>query len=348
MIKMPKIRTYILLLPLLIFYSCGAKRQAANVTPSAVTIGGVPGAYIERYSDLAIRQMQRSGVPASIILAQGMLESNYGRSRLAVVANNHFGIKCHSGWQGETTYHNDDRANECFRKYRSVEDSFYDHSNFLSTNPRYRDLFKLKPDDYRGWARGLRQAGYATDPDYANKLIRIIETNELWRFDRGQSASVNRSRNATPATPAPARATNNRARTTTAAVSPESSGFAVPERVSRVSENNRIRYIVVNERDTRESIERDFNLLRWELSRYNELDNNFNLHPGQILYLQPKRNRAEVGKETHTVVNGDSMYSISQQYGIKLKKLYEMNRMREGEEPKVGDRVWLRSKKPVR
>ena len=280
--------------------------------------------------------MQRSGVPASITLAQGMLESDYGRSRLAVNANNHFGIKCHNNWKGATITHNDDRRNECFRKYRSVEESFYDHSDFLTSTPRYRDLFKLKPDDYKGWARGLRQAGYATDPNYANLLIRKIEEYELWRYDRGYKGSA-----------VALSGGNTSIKTTDAGTVTGANEFVVPNRASRVKENNRIQYIIVNEGDTRESIEKDFKLLKWELSRYNELNNNFQPQSGQILYLQPKRNKAEVGKNTHNVANGDSMYLISQQYGIKLKKLYEMNRMREGEEPKAGDRIWLRGTKPL-
>ena len=335
---MPKFRLFIILLSALFtFYSCGVKKPVANVNQGATTVSGVQGTYIDKYKDLAIKEMQRSGVPASITLAQGMLESDYGRSRLAVNANNHFGIKCHSGWSGATITHDDDRRNECFRKYRNVEESFRDHSDFLASTPRYRDLFKLKSEDYKGWARGLKQAGYATDPNYANLLIRKIEEYELWRYDRGYkgsattSAAANDSRNTMPVT---VRVTN----TETATINE----FAVPDKISRVKENNRIRCIIVNERDTRESIERDFKLLKWELSKYNDLDNNFNPHPGQILYLQPKRNKADVGKNTHNVVNGDSMYSISQQYGIKLKKLYEMNRMREYEEPKAGDKISLR------
>ena len=342
---MPKSRLLIILFSaLVIFYSCGVKKPAASVAPPSVTtVGGVQGAYIENYKNLAVRGMQRSGVPASIILAQGMLESNYGRSRLAVVANNHFGIKCHSGWKGATITHDDDRRNECFRKYKNAEESFFDHSDFLASTPRYKELFKLKPDDYKGWARGLKQAGYATDPNYANKLIRIIEENELWRYDiEYKNAPVNRAQNATP-TPAPVITANNRPATTL----PAANEITVPNKASRVQENNRVRYIVVNARDTRESIENDFNLLRWELARYNELENDFTPQPGQILYLQPKRDKAAAGRETHGVTSGDSMYSISQQYGIKLKKLYEMNRMREGEEPKQGERVWLRKKKPV-
>ena len=295
--------------------------------PSTHSVSGIQGTYINKYKDLAISEMKRSGVPASITLAQGMLESDYGRSRLAVMANNHFGIKCNNGWQGETITHDDDSRGECFRKYRSVEESFHDHSNFLTSSARYRDLFKLNPEDYKGWARGLKQAGYATNPIYADLLINKIEEYELWRYDKGKTSRVSGT------------ATNSGTR--------NSNQITVPDRISRVKENNRIQYIIVNERDTRENIEKEFKLLNWELSRYNELDNNFKPQSGQILYIQPKRNKAEVGKNTHNVANGDSMYLISQQYGIKLKRLYEMNRMREGEQPKAGDRIWLRKMKPV-
>jgi LysM repeat protein len=322
-------------------FSCSTKKPLARTSQAPSSIGTVQGTYIDRYKDIAVSEMQRTGVPASIKLAQGMLESDYGRSRLAVNANNHFGIKCHNGWNGATISHHDDRRNECFRSYKNVNESFYDHSNLLTSSARYRDLFKLNPEDYKGWARGLRQAGYATDPNYPDKLIRIIEQNELWRYDRGYkgSAITLTSGNTTTVS---ARTTN-----TAPTAATNSNAVAVANKASRVKENNRIKYIVVNERDTRESIERDFNMLRRELLRYNELDNNFELQSGQILYLQPKRNKAEAGKTTHNVSNGDSMYSISQQYGVKLKRLYEMNRMREGEEPRAGDKIWLRGMRPV-
>jgi hypothetical protein len=140
--------------------------------------------YIYTYKDLAVSEMKRTGVPASITLAQGMIESDFGRSRLAREANNHFGIKCHNDWTGPTIRHNDDSRNECFRKYRKPEESFYDHSDFLKTGSRYRFLFDIDPSDYKAWARGLKQAGYATNPDYANMLIRKIEENSLWNLDR--------------------------------------------------------------------------------------------------------------------------------------------------------------------
>lgn len=139
--------------------------------------------YIDRYSALAIDEMYRSGVPASITLAQGLLESRYGLSELATKGNNHFGIKCHNNWQGGKVYHDDDKKGECFRKYDSPEESFRDHSDFLRYRDRYKFLFDLEVNDYKGWAHGLKKAGYATDPAYPAKLIKLIEDYKLYRYD---------------------------------------------------------------------------------------------------------------------------------------------------------------------
>lgn len=138
--------------------------------------------YISQYGDIAMHQMRKSKIPASIILAQGILESASGRGRLAVEANNHFGIKCH-GWKGAKIYHDDDRSQECFRKYRKAESSYEDHSEFLTGRSRYASLFKLKPSDYKAWAKGLRAAGYATDRKYPQKLISLIERYKLYTYD---------------------------------------------------------------------------------------------------------------------------------------------------------------------
>ena len=139
--------------------------------------------YISTYADLAVQEMYRSGVPASITLAQGMLESGNGRSELAQKSNNHFGIKCHNNWSGERVYHDDDAKGECFRKYSHPYQSYRDHSDFLRYRDRYKFLFDLKTTDYKGWAYGLKQAGYATDPNYATKLIKIIEDYKLYQYD---------------------------------------------------------------------------------------------------------------------------------------------------------------------
>ncbi|HUX55408.1 MAG TPA: glucosaminidase domain-containing protein [Bacteroidales bacterium] len=315
--------------------------------PIVSTSGSGEGSedYISRYKELAVSEMKRTGIPSSITLAQGMIESDFGRSRLAREANNHFGIKCHNDWKGPTIRHNDDRRNECFRKYRNPEESYYDHSDFLKSASRYSSLFYLDPSDYKGWARGLKKAGYATNPDYANMLIRKIEEYNLSYFDSNNKRSgLQPSYTITGNNPGVVQ--NSDVERSPVTIFDENT--TVPARVQRVMENNRIKYIVVKEGDTRERVEEEFQLLKWELPKYNELDSNFPLVVGQILYLQPKRVKAEPGKEYHNTVEGDTMYEISQCYGIKLKSLYEMNRMTDGSEPNAGDKIWLRSIKTVR
>ena len=301
--------------------------------------------YVNSYKDLAISEMKRTGVPASITLAQGIIESDCGHSSLAREANNHFGIKCHDDWTGPTIRHNDNSRNECFRKYRRAEESFYDHSDFLKSVSRYSFLFSYNSTDYKAWAHGLKKAGYATNPDYANMLIRTVEENNLWYFDRGYVAAI-----LPPQTNDSIKGplTNHSADSTKKTVKSQSVNMAVLALAPRVMENNRIQYIIVKDGDTREKLENEFQLLKWELSKYNELKNDFNLVPGQILYLQPKRDKSEPGKEFYTAEAGDTMYLISQKYGIKLKRLYEMNRMEDGTEPEAGRKIWLRSIKPVR
>lgn len=300
--------------------------------------------YINSYKGLAVTEMNRTGIPASITLAQGIIESDCGHSSLAREANNHFGIKCHDNWTGPTIRHTDNSRNECFRKYGKAEDSYYDHSDFLKSVPRYSFLFELNATDYKAWAHGLKKAGYATNPDYANMLIRTIEENELWHFDRGIQA-INPMPPKTGAVNVPF--TVQAADSSRKKVAASSVSMAVMARVPRVLENNRIQYIIVKDGDTREKLENEFQLLKWELSKYNELKNDFSLVPGQILYLQPKRDKAEPEKEYCNTVEGDTMYLISQRYGIKLRKLYEMNRMEEGTEPEPGKKIWLRSIRPV-
>ena len=336
-----------LILSLFIVSSCSVSRSTRTSTVSNSPSGaiGYVSNYIAYYSELAVSEMLRTGIPASITLAQGMIESDYGRSRLATEANNHFGIKCHNDWKGATIKHHDDKRNECFRKYPKPEESFYDHSDFLTSTSRYSSLFELSDNDYKSWAKGLKKAGYATNPDYANILIKKIEENELWRYDLlKKSSGKASSKSSSVAITAPI---VKEEAIIDSSLNQNSDNFVVPGRVSRIKENNRIKYIVVIEGDTREGIENDFNLLKWELPKYNELDSDFKIVPGQILYFQPKRDKAEPGKEVHIAVTGDTMYSISQKYGIKLKKLYEMNRMNDGQEPGEGDKIWLRSIKPV-
>ena len=278
--------------------------------------------YVNTFSELAMREMMRVGIPASITLAQGCLESNNGNSTLATKGNNHFGIKCHD-WEGRKMYHDDDKRNECFRSYASAYESYKDHSLFLTTKDRYASLFELNPHDYRGWAKGLKKAGYATANNYATLLIRIIEDNELFRYDllvlEGELDEYIGS-------------------------------LGVPENLAYETDrsimlNNNIEYVLTEAGDTPESLRAELRLYKNEIYRYNNLYKGMHLEPGTIIYLQPKRSKAARGNEIHVVEEGQTMYDISQIYGVKLKHLYSKNHMAEGEQPLEGSEIYLRKKK---
>ncbi len=324
-------------------YSCKASKKITSSSTSSLS----EETYINNYKDIAVSEMKRAGIPASITLAQGMIESDFGRSKLAREANNHFGIKCHSEWTGQKIYHHDDRRNECFRKYNKPEDSFHDHSEFLKSGSRYRFLFDLAATDYKGWAHGLKKAGYATNPDYANMLIRKIEERNLHIYDIDYKPEITSQNKPLPVQKTVTVQAVQDTDKTLMPVNPVNEKNMVAARVSRVMENNKLRYIVVKDGDTREELEEEFQLLRWELPRYNELSNDFKITPGQILYLQPKKEKSETGDEFYIAAGGDTMYLISQRFGIKLKSLYKMNRMEENSEPEQGSTIWLRNMKPV-
>ncbi|MCW2118725.1 glucosaminidase domain-containing protein [Flavobacterium sp. 7A] len=182
------IKKIVLVLSLVAFVSCHSSKSTSSSSRKSSSSNGmsrneVVNAYVNQFKWVAMTNMKKHGIPASIILAQGILESGAGRSELSETANNHFGIKCHSTWLGETVYHDDDKSQECFRKYRNAADSYEDHAAFLTSGSRYASLFDLRKDDYKAWAQGLRAAGYATDPRYPNKLISYIETYDLDQYD---------------------------------------------------------------------------------------------------------------------------------------------------------------------
>lgn len=274
--------------------------------------------YIDNYAELAMREMVRTGIPASIKIAQGCLESDNGNSRLAREANNHFGIKCHD-WNGRKIRHDDDEKNECFRVYKSVYDSFEDHSEFLTSKSRYAELFNLRQDDYKGWARGLKKAGYATSSKYAELLIRIIEENELYKYDqmvlRGDVKFGEEKPGSEPLAGRP------------------------------VMLNNNIEYVIAQPGDTPQSLRRELDLYPREIYRYNDIGRGYPLDSGMRIYIQPKRYRAEKGNDTHTVNEGETMWDISQHYGVKLQRLYRMNNIQEGDQPEPGTTLWLRKKR---
>jgi hypothetical protein len=277
--------------------------------------------YIADFSELAMREMHRVGIPASITLAQGCLESNNGNSSLATRGNNHFGIKCHD-WTGKKIFHDDDKRHECFRSYPSAYNSYMDHSQFLTTKSRYASLFEISPHDYRGWAKGLKAAGYATANNYATLLIRIIEENQLYQYDlmvlNGSLDGIDTS-------------------------SYLAGQGAMTKR--KVLLNNRIEYILSEPGDTPELLRVELGLYKNEIYRYNNLYKGAKLETGSIIYLQPKRKKAAPGNEIHRVEFGQTMYDISQIYGVKLKHLYRKNHLMEGEQPLEATDIYLRKKK---
>ena len=266
--------------------------------------------YIRTYSSIAIDNQNRYKIPASITLAQGLLESGAGRGRLAKEGNNHFGIKCHD-WRGKKIYHNDDRLGECFRRYKDPSESYRDHSLFLTGRERYDVLFKLRPDDYEGWAKGLQRCGYATDKQYANKLIRLIETYKLYQFD-------NTKTNILPHKGLPA--------------------WYKPQVVYR---NNNLIYIIVRKGDTPDLLHMDLDFSWRKLRKYNELPKHYTLQPGDIIYLEKKNRKAATNQRFHQVKAGESMYQIAQWYGIRIQALYKMNRKNPDYIPTEGDIISL-------
>ncbi len=282
-------------------------------------------AYIKKWSSLAVSEMRRSGVPASITLAQGMLESRYGLSELAVKANNHFGIKCHN-WKGASIRVDDDKKGECFRKYSKAEDSFKDHSDFLRYSDRYKSLFHLKTTDYKGWATGLKKAGYATDPQYPQKLIDLIERYNLTRFDKGEVVPESPD---VLETPVPVNTTTNG----------EVLKFSMTRQT--YSQNN-VPFIYSVEGETYKSIANDYNLFLSEILKYNDLKSAQELEPGTIVYLQPKKSKAAKQVDKYIAEGGETYWDVSQRFGIKLKNLLKMNGAKGNYELQRDDTVRLR------
>lgn len=299
------------------------------------------GQYVAKFKDMAVSEMRRTGIPASITLAQGILESDCGNSDLAVVANNHFGIKCHSDWTGKTMHKDDDRRDECFRSYDSAAESFRDHSDFLTSKPRYASLFELSPTDYEGWAHGLKKCGYATERTYAQRLIRIIEEEGLHQYDTEEGLqtladAATGDDTATSGTAATGQ-TRRRPRARSGAI------FEIsPMPPHEVLFNNGVRYVNVGPDDTFAGIAAEFHLMEWELYKYNDLRQGDNIGNLQFVYLRPKKNRAHPDCPTHTVREGDTMWGIAHTYGVKLRKLLRRNRMSADDSPAVGSTLRLR------
>ena len=287
--------------------------------------------YIEKYAETAVREMKATGIPASITLAQGCLESGNGNSTLATKANNHFGIKCHKNWKGKTIRHDDDEKNECFRSYRNADESFRDHSDFLRYSDRYAALFNLELTDYKGWAYGLQKAGYATAKTYAESLIRIIEENELYRYDKLDR----KAREELPPTPMEAEFST--------AFRPYPGHKLYTASLGReIRTTNGVAWIIAQDGDTYAGLAKEFNLFRSEILRFNDRSRNTALQPGEVVYVEAKKRESAKNLDKHVVEEGETMRGLAQRYAVKMKKLYQYNAMRPGTEPEPGTILNLR------
>lgn len=369
--------------------------------------------YIRKYAKLAVSEMHTYKIPASITLAQGILETGGGQSRLAEKANNHFGIKCKKEWTGETITHDDDAIGECFRKYNSVEESYRDHSKFLAERPYYKNLFKLDLYDYKAWSHGLKKAGYATNPRYGYILISKIKKHKLYEFDRIATDEVEsklvslygkspydraedeviiatkpliepvvknndldldtnklnpiekpKAIKKIEETEKPTKKTHYLASDKedikqVAEAKPKTEKVVrkhsrtkkmhVPKR--RLSPRARLKrhpigreYVVVNEGETLNEIAKMYRADIDDLLRFNELEKPEDLQAGQYIFFARKKGRG--AKKTYKVQQGDTMYLIAQKAGIRLSRLYSRNNMEEGQEPKVGEVLYLIGRKP--
>ena len=290
--------------------------------------------YIEQYKDIAIKKMKEYHIPASITLAQGILESGSGNSRLATEANNHFGIKCHKDWTGKTIYVDDDEKNECFRKYSKAEDSYNDHSLFLTSRDRYAFLFNYKTTDYVNWANGLKQAGYATNPKYPELLIKLIEKYDLSQYDSPTYKEHKKSK--------------EKMAVELAAVSGSITKPALKpiEQTSpkgrKMYEINGKKLVVAEKEDSYSGIAAEYGIYSWQIRSYNDLNKKQKIQTGDLIYLEKKKGKAEKNYKIHVVVQGETLQYISQVYGIRLKRLLKMNNLPEGIQVPTGTKLKLR------
>lgn len=322
--------------------------------------------YIRLYAKIAVEEMHLYKIPASITLSQGILETGGGQSRLAEKGLNHFGIKCKAEWTGKTMSHTDDAPNECFRVYNSVQESYRDHSKFLAERPYYKDLFKLDMQDYKAWAHGLKKAGYATNPKYAGILISRIEKYNLDKFDKLQPHEVEKklvemfgpssTKSLTGMTDA-----TEAAGEVIAAVMPDAVSKAVDETMEQTSKTievakreenpmmrikkhaNGTQYVIAYEGESISKLANLYEINPKKLASFNELPVNGKLTPGQFVFLDKKKSKGK--DEFYKVQQGDNMYLISQKVGMKIGKLYSLNKMKAGQQPKAGAVLNLKSKK---
>lgn len=306
----------------------------AGLPVQAQTQNGAYRSYIEKYHTVAVDQMKKYGIPASITLAQGILESDAGRSMLAVEGNNHFGIKCHSDWTGATMYQDDDRSDECFRMYASAKESFEDHSLFLVGRSRYAQLFELKETDYRGWATGLKAAGYATNPQYAEKLVSLIELYGLDVYDR-EGTGKHTGRHGAGASGSAGGA--SRWKWPDGVVA-----GAGAVAVHQPYRTNGLLYVVMDGDETLKDIAEEFNMTKLRLRCVNDLDRSFVPDGSCMIYLQRKKSRAAREYAVHVVRPDESVWTISQYYGVRMRRLIKRNGLSDANPLAVGMSLRMR------
>lgn len=297
--------------------------------------------YVEKYKAIAIAHMERYGIPASITMAQGILESDSGNSRLSTTSNNHFGIKCKKHWTGDRVYHDDDAKGECFRAYPSVEASYQDHADFLDQSPRYDSLFAYPADDYRSWARGLKAAGYATAPDYAERLVKIIESMKLYLLDKENGNKIySAAQTATANTEA---WFESNIATSDEQINPNAFRVTVNSHKGYgVYRTNHTFYVVAKEGDTFESIGELFDISPKMLRKFNDRAKEDELQKGEIVYIERKKTQWLGNVMQHKVVRDENLYSLSQSYGIRQKSLAKLNKLSPNEQVRKGDIIRLR------
>ncbi|MBP3317476.1 MAG: glucosaminidase domain-containing protein [Alistipes sp.] len=323
----------------LLFSAVDAMAQASRQTKEE---------YIQRYKHIAIDHMERYGIPASITMAQGILESDSGNSNLARRSNNHFGIKCKKDWKGDRVYHTDDAPDECFRKYDTVEESYLDHAEFLDQSPRYDSLFAYSTTDYHSWARGLKAAGYATAPDYAQRLVRIIEDNQLYLLDNDNGSKLYESRQLAEAGidhNFAAQSSIDVITTVEGRIDPDN--YRVVERTYNgysVYAGNGTHYVIARDGDKFADIAKTFSLTERTLRKYNEIDPKSNADPiaGEIIYIEKKPKHWLGEQTTHKVSDGETLTSLSQEYGINKKSLARLNRIRPDATLQAGQNIRLK------
>jgi LysM repeat protein len=292
-------------------------------------------AYINTYKFIAIAEMQRSGVPASIILAQGIHETGAGTSDLVIASNNHFGIKCKSGWTGQTVYHDDDAKGECFRSYNAAADSYRDHSDYLSQTPRYAFLFRLSPEDYQDWAYGLKRAGYATNIKYPQILIKLIEDYDLEKYSL---IAMGRLPAEQPADGTLAKEMMRESLKGFVDSSMQSPAPAAsyPDGAFSI---NAAKVIYAKAGVSLLSLSNQYDIPLSHLLEFNDMNQEDILSNAQLIFLQRKR---KIGDSPfHIVQSGESMYIICQMEGIRYENILEYNRLRPGEEPAPGEKIYL-------